>query len=306
MKNRLSKTVIGAALLALCTLSPSSAQKAIDVQTQIDLVLAVNAACGTVDNNRLKLIVDASTSIDCDTTGGGTTLALCACDGATLRAANLAAATEDLAAYVLITVADQQSITASGAGNDVTLVAADDVLMTPGDDFVVTPTAGSSFINGVGAGQDVSLVAADDVFLTPTDALTAAVGGAASIVTTAGAVTITAGGTTQDVGINSIDDIVLTPTDDLTIAAADIVAGAATTIAFDAAASTDELGIAENSVSIGASVAFRIVGSAAVPVACAAGTKGTIYYDTDINKMCVCNGTNYVLMNDDSTTTGCS
>ena len=44
----------------------------------------------------------------------------------------------------------------------------------------------------------------------------------------------------------------------------------------------------------------------APPAACAAGTKGTIYFDVDINKLCICNGTNYVLANDATTTTGCS
>lgn len=50
----------------------------------------------------------------------------------------------------------------------------------------------------------------------------------------------------------------------------------------------------------------RIVPSSAPPVACAAGTEGTIYVDSDIHKACICNATNYVLMNDDTTTTGCS
>ncbi len=44
----------------------------------------------------------------------------------------------------------------------------------------------------------------------------------------------------------------------------------------------------------------------APPNTCAAGTEGSTYTDSDIHKRCICNGTNYVLMNDDTTTTGCS
>jgi hypothetical protein len=51
---------------------------------------------------------------------------------------------------------------------------------------------------------------------------------------------------------------------------------------------------------------FRLVPASAPPVACAAGTAGTVYYDSDINEPCMCNATNYVLMKDMSTTTGCS
>lgn len=51
---------------------------------------------------------------------------------------------------------------------------------------------------------------------------------------------------------------------------------------------------------------FKLVGAAAPLIACAAGSKGNVYYDSDINKLCVCNGTNYVLVDDATTTTGCS
>lgn len=44
----------------------------------------------------------------------------------------------------------------------------------------------------------------------------------------------------------------------------------------------------------------------APPVACSASTITTKYWDTDIGKVCQCNGTNYVLTTDFSTTTGCS
>lgn len=64
--------------------------------------------------------------------------------------------------------------------------------------------------------------------------------------------------------------------------------------------------VSVTSASTTISGAFRLTPSTAPPVACSAGTEGTEYFDSDIHKKCVCNGTNYVLANDDSTTTGCS
>lgn len=46
--------------------------------------------------------------------------------------------------------------------------------------------------------------------------------------------------------------------------------------------------------------------AAAPPVACAAGTEGSTYIDSDVDFPCYCNGTNYVKFTDNSTTTGCS
>lgn len=117
---------------------------------------------------------------------------------------------------------------------------------------------------------------------------------------------ITATGAGNDITFTSPDKVITAATGAVETTGATQAYAATTTFAFDSAGSTDELGIAENSVSIGTGVAFRIVGGTAPPVACAAGTKGTFCFDTDINKFCACNGTNYVLMNDDSTTTGCS
>lgn len=292
-------------------------------QTAIDFVLAEQSGCSVTPESYLLVIVNASSVYDCDSTGGGTASAICICDGGSIRGAVV----EDVESYVLITLAGQQAITASGAGNDVTLNAADDVILLPGDDFRVTPTAGSAIINAVGAGEDVSLVAADDVLLTPTDALTAAVGGAASITTTAGAIGLTAGGTTQDITLTSVDDVILVPADALTAtvggaAAVTTTAGAITLTAggttedislisvdqvvVDGAGGADELVIDDDTVTVGTAAAFIPGIASAPPVACAAGTKGAMYYDSDINKVCICNATNYVLMNDDTTTTGCS
>lgn len=232
--------------------------------------------CNADRLGQIFMINDGSDSTDC-ATGGGSSLAFCSCDGSApwVQLGTLLAISDSasLSSYVLITKAGQQSITATGAGNDITLT---------------TSASG------------------DDLIFAAGDALAVTTGGAAAITTTAGAITLTAGGTTQDVSLVSVDDVILTPSDDLTVSAVDVAVGASGTIALDAAGSTDELGVAENAVSVGAGVAFRLVGGSAPPVACGAGVKGTLYFDTDINKLCVCNGTNYVLANDDSTTTGCS
>ena len=167
-------------------------------------------------------------------------------------------------------------------------------------------------ITATGAGHDVSLIAADDVFLTPTDALTAVAGGNTTITSTAGtvaiassagAVTVTATGATNDVTLTATDDVILAATDDTTVAG-DQFAVNTTTAVIDAGAGADEITVAAGSTTILGTLVLPI--ASAPPAACAAGTKGAIYYDSDINKLCLCNGTNYVLVNDDSTTTGCS
>lgn len=332
----MKRTTLTLALALLAT--PLLAQSAL-IPEQILRIKATSLVCNANTEGKMYRVVDASSLGDCDTTGGGTVSALCLCDN--LSFVPIAVDTDLAASYVLVTKAGQQSVTASGAGNDVSLVAADDVILTPADAFTVSATgaasitagaaskvetsAGAVTIDSVGGADevvvdgtavtgDITLTAIDDLIFAagddwtgaPTGLINFTPGESFAVTTTAGAITLTAGGTTQDVSLVSVDDVLLSPTDDLTVAAADIALGATTTIALDAAGSTDELGIAENSVSISAGIAFRIVGGTAPPAACAAGTKGTMYYDTDINKMCLCNGTDYVLMNDDSTTAGCS
>jgi len=185
-----------AATLLLLGASALSAQRRIERIDAIEVMVAANTACGAEQENHIFVIVDASSSSDCDSTGGGSTNALCMCDGGSMKAV---AGSASIADYVPITKAGQQSITATGAGNDVTLVAADDVLVTPADDFVVTPTAGSATLNAVGAGEDVSLVAADDIILTATDALTITAASGTLAATTTFAVD--AAGGTDELGI---------------------------------------------------------------------------------------------------------
>lgn len=166
-------------------------------------------------------------------------------------------------------------------------------------------TAAAVVIQNSGAGNDISLIALDDLFLTPGDALTVAPGGAAAITTTAGAISLTAGGTTQDITLTSVDDIIFAATDDTTFAG-DAVTFSSTTVSLNPGGSTAELSVATTSVAVGANSLFYPPKASAPPVACSGGTAGGEYYDTDINKLCRCNGTNFVLANDDSTTTGCS
>lgn len=284
----------------------------------------------------MALVTDATNATTLGSGGGSASVWVTCASGS--WAIDEVAAVSDLTGYLETSgsKAAQILIEATGAGNDVTLDAADDVLLTPADDFVVTPTAGSSTINAVGAGEDVSLVAADDVFLTPAGDLTAvaaagvtitATSGTLALASSAGAITATAVGATNDVSLVAADDVLLTPTDALTAAvggaaAVTTTAGAITLTAggttqdislisvdqviVDGAGGSDELVIDDDEVLVGAEAAFRLAIASAPPVACASGTKASMYYDSDINKVCICNGTNYVLANDDSTTTGCS
>lgn len=271
------------------------------------LTVATLPTCGSALFGAYASVTDGNGAADC-TIGLSTTDVACYCNG---TAWTPVGASVDVSGYVLITKAGQQSITASGAGNDITTVSADDEIHTITDDVTF---------------------ACQDFLPSPTATFAAVVGTNASIVTTAGNVTLTAGGTTQDVEVNSVDDIILTPTDALTanvggavslsaVGDVDLASSggaitldatggtnigfyAPTSIIADAAGGADELTIATASTTVIG--AFKLTGSSAPPVACSGGTAGTIYYDSDINKMCICNGTNYVLLNDDSTTTGCS
>lgn len=245
--------------------------------------------CASSNADNMEFVVrDCASAASCAT--GGTATAFILCDsGTTVYLADSVAVSDD---YVPVTAAAQQSIEATGAGNDITLTTADsgdDLLFAAGDALAVTTggaasvitTAGAVTITAGGTTQDVTVNSIDDIVLVLADALTATVGGAVGVTTTAGAITLTAGGTTQDISLISVDQVILDGE------------GGADEVTIDAA-STTILG------------AFRLTGSTAPPVACAAGTAGTMYYDSDINKTCICNATNYVLMNDDATTTGCS
>lgn len=193
-----------------------------EAQPQRTYAKLPTAACtaGNIDY-RLFVVTDAPNNYTCNTGGDGTTPAICWCvDGSFVAVVGGA----NLAAYVPVTKAGQQTITATGAGNDVSLVAA--------------------------------------------------------------------------------DDVILTPTGSLTVTAADGAVAVTTSLAIDAAGGTDEIGISENVVSVSTGILFRIVPTAAPPAACAAGTEGGLYLDSDTHLLCVCNASGWVQVADG--TTGCS
>lgn len=209
---------------------------------------------------QMALVTDATNATTLGAGGGSASVWVSCATGS--WAIEEVAAVSDLTGYVQDSEAAQVSIEASGAGNDVTLIAADDVILTPGDDFVVTPAAGSSIINAVGAGEDVSLVAADDVILSPTD------------------------------------DLTLNATDDTTVAG-DAFGVNTTTAVIDAGGGADEISVAAGStVFIGL---VQITKASAPPVACAAGYEGGLYVDSDTHLLCVCNASAWVQVADGST-----
>lgn len=144
-------------------------------------------------------------------------------------------------------------------------------------------TAAPIVIQNSGAGNDLSLIAIDDVIVTAADFLP----------TLSGTAVVTAPVTNI---VAATSSTVTTPT----------LTAAVTTGVIDAGGGTDELTVTSTSVAVGANSLFYPAKASAPPVACSGGTAGGEYYDTDINKLCRCNGTNFVLANDDSTTTGCS
>lgn len=290
------KKLIAVALLMfagmLSTVTPVSAQ----LVGLSDIVTTLEP-CNTSMENRVAYVTDATNATTLGAGGGSAKVwVMCVSGTWTVQAV---AAVADLSGYVQNSEAAQVSIAATGAGNDVTVTAADDIILTPTDALTVAPggnasiatTAGSVTIQAGGTTQDVTVNSVDDIILTPTDDLTAnptglvniTPGESFAVTTTAGAVTLTAGGTTQDISLISVDQVIL-----------------------DGAGGADELVVDDDEVKVQAAAAFYFGGASAPPVACGAGTAGAIYFDTDIAKSCICNGTNYVLMNDDSTTTGCS
>lgn len=331
MKRLLFVLVIALAVLA----APTSAQFIGRTVTVANL-----GACQNL--NAMAYVTDATNATTLGA-GGGSAGVFVNCNSGSW-AIDEVAAVADLSAYLPVsgTTAAPVVIQNSGAGNDVSLIALDDLILTPGDALTVAPggnaaittTAGNVTFTAGGTTQDASLISTDDVFLTPDDALVAIAGGATTITSTAGtvaiassagAVTVTAVGATNDITLTATDDVVLAPTDALTgtvggAVAVTTTAGAITLTAggttqdislisvdqviLDGEGGADELTIdAASTTVIGA---FKLTGSSAPPVACAGGTAGTLYYDSDINKMCLCTGTNYVLIDDQSTTTGCS
>ena len=144
-------------------------------------------------------------------------------------------------------------------------------------------TAAPIVIQNSGAGADTSIITIDDFVATGTDFLPTF---SATAVVTA-----------------PVTNIVATTSSTVTTAT---LTAAVTTAVVDAGGGTDELTVTTAYAAVGVISLFYPAKASAPPVACAGPTAGGEYYDTDINKLCRCNGTNFVLANDDSTTTGCS
>jgi len=221
---------------------------------------------------QMALVTDATNATTLGA-GGGSASVWVSCASGSWAIEEVAAVT-DLTGYVLDSEAAQVSIEASGAGNDVTLLAADDIILTPTD--ALTAVAGGA------------------VTLTGTV-------GAVAIEASAGAVTVTAVGATNDVTLTAADDVIFAATDDTTVAG-DQFAVNTTTAVVDAGGGADEITVAAAStVFIGL---VQITKAAAPPVACAAGVEGGLYVDSDTHLLCVCNATGWVQVADG--TTGCS
>ena len=203
-------------------------------------------ACNSTKN--FGLVVDATNATTLGA-GGGSAAVWVVCNGSGVWTIDEVAAVSDLSAYLPV----------SGT------------------------TAAPIVIQNSGAGNDLSLIAIDDVIVTAADFLP----------TLSGTAVVTAPVTNI---VAATSSTVTTPT----------LTAAVTTGVIDAGGGTDELTVTSTSVAVGANTLFYPAKASAPPVACSGGTAGGEYYDTDINKLCRCNGTNFVLANDDSTTTGCS
>lgn len=160
------------------------------------LTVATLPTCGSALFGAYASVTDGNGAADC-TIGLSTTDVACYCNG---TAWTPVGASVDVSGYVLITKAGAQAITSTGAGNDMTLTSADDLIF-----------------------------AAQDFLPTTTATFAAAVGTNASITTTAGNITLAVGGTTQDFIVTSVDDVSWTITDDVVISAQDFLPSASAT-----------------------------------------------------------------------------
>lgn len=75
------KKLCFAALLVLLMPVAALAQ----LRADVFVTTAENSGCGTGNENKLYLIINASNASDCDSTGGGAANALCLCDGGTMK-----------------------------------------------------------------------------------------------------------------------------------------------------------------------------------------------------------------------------
>lgn len=250
----MKKLITAFAILALTLSTGAFAQ----VKRTVAKLPTAACTAGNIENN-LFIVTDGDDASDC-TSGGGTAAALCICDGGVFVPVSSVIA-GDLSDYVPVTKAGQQSITATGAGNDITFTAPDTIVfaIAPFKSLIASSSSDTFFLESTGAtDSEVSLVASNAA-----DASDSAM-----------------------VAVYSEDDA----------AAVLLQAGNSARLAVDQASGM---------ISVIAG-GFRGYADTAPPYACDAAHEGVEYFDTDIKKKCICNGTAYVLANDDTTTTGCS
>lgn len=254
-----------------------------EAQTKRTVANLPTTACtaGNIEG-RFFIVTDADTLADC-TSGGGTSVALCICDGGSFIPLAGTTVADMAGSYVPLTKAGQQTMTATGAGNDITFTSPDDI-------FFVTGVGQSFDVDGGAAGADGFDVALGN-------------GGIAIYEWDASAANdakLDMGGGEIDLSIGSGPEVTVT-------AGAVLLTGAtsiAGTLAVDAAGGVDELGVSDKVVSVAATVMLRLVPQATPPAACAAGTEGGLYLDSDTHLLCVCDATGWVQVADG--TTGCS
>lgn len=201
--------------------------------------------------------------------------------------------------YVPVTKAGQQTMSATGATNDITFSATDDIIFAAGgDDFVVnlTPDTGDAFVVEAGApgANGFDIFAADnDLLLTTYDATRSSFlevnsGGIDAAPATGTYFAADVGGGTNELHVTEAS-VALSPT---------------TSVAVDVAGGVDELGVSDKVVSVAATAMLRLVQQATPPATCEAGTEGGLYLDADTHLLCVCNASAWVQIADGST--GCS
>ncbi len=83
---------------------------------------------------------------------------------------------------------------------------------------------------------------------------------------------------------------------------AETILAADNRVTLQAGGGTEEINIDAGSVNMGYNTEFYPPKHTAPPVACAAGKAGAMYYDTNVNELCICNGTNWLEISDMATT----
>lgn len=286
----MKRTTLTLALALLAT--PLLAQSAL-IPEQILRIKAANLVCNANTEGKMYRVVDASSHGDCDPTGGGTVSALCLCDN--LSFVPIAVDTDLAASYVPVTKAGQQSITATGAGNDVTITAEDGVFMYAGGGAEVggylnlSPTTTGLYLATGGEGfyaqENLAGIEAPAISVD-------AAGGVDEIVITEGVTTVT--GALNTAAANGSYT-----------AAIDVNVGVDfATVSLTATDGSDTSGFTVEPSGSRFSGLVRLVPAATPPAVCAAGTEGGLYLDSDTHLLCVCNATGWVQVADG--TTGCS